>query len=243
MSTASGKYVIIEADTLETRKRYRMFIEEQLQKPNLPPALRAELETALKQALIKEADAERALDESKKKKGEAGGGETGEGEGQGSGGEDGDSEGDGEGEGGDSSGGIGEFEMFNLLFFLSAALKYEQEQVETAIHAERSALEPLAAATLLLDRIGKAAHIEQPYHPEQGDAPNKPSDLLSALEQHALSLGAQTMHLKVHIDAVDLFKKKFGYAPLGETVKRRGTHMQRMRKTLAHAQTKKNSAT
>lgn len=240
MVTASGKYIVIEADTLPARRRLRIKIEDELKKDNLSPVRRVELQYALREALLRENDAQRAADEtpSKKKEGE----EEGEGgEGSSSGGSGGGETNNGSDDT-ESGEGLTGLELFELLFFF-IELGKDPAKAEAILAGDYSALEPLAAATLLFNKQDRSAHIEQPYEVEKQDRPQILKEVLSSLEKHAAELGARAMHLKVHADAVNTFIQKFGYEAQGEVIKRGGKPIQKMRKPLLFAQMRKNTAT
>jgi len=237
--TAHGRYRVIEAQTFESLKTHRLLIEKALQNRNLPPELRAELEKELQLALRKEIAAKPILseisadDEDDEDEGEDG---TGSGDHQGSSsGESGGGMGHGDdGTVSEQQEGLSGLEMVALLFFLTeqdVALPIEAP-VPTPDSIDYTEAFPLAAATLLFNREAKTAHIHEPYTLEPEGKPDAPSDLLPSLERHAAKLGAHVMQLKVHADAVSLFKMK-GYQPHGKIVNRQGAPMQRMRRTLA----------
>jgi len=241
MTTASGKYVIIEADTLAARRRQRIEIEDELKKDNLSPERRAELRYALREALLRENDAEHAANETqpKKKKEDEGDGSSdgGSSDGSGSSGDDSGSDGGEDGEGG----GMTDFELFELLLFF-VEMQKESAKAEAALATDYSTLEPLAAAKLLFSKQERTAQIDEPYQMEQEEKSNISTEFLRSLERHAADMGARHMHLKVHADAVELFRKKFGYEPHGTVIKRNGTPLQTIRKFLARNQPLKNSA-
>ena len=236
--TASGKYLVIEANTLEVCKHQRIFIEDALKKGGLLPARRVELEGALQLALMKENAARQAADEEdaeNKKKGD--GGDSGDGDGQqgsssGSGGGSGAGGGNIGDEGGDEYDET-ELELFELFLLL---MDSDARRHEKSLANDRSILEPLAAATLLFNRHDKVAQIDESYTLERANSPHSPSAFLPSLERHAVGLGARAMQLKVHPDAVDFFQKKCGYKPHGVVITRKGRPIQRMRKTLIPTQ-------
>ncbi len=233
---ATGKYQVIEAQTLEMREHYRLLLEQKLNDPTLPPELRAELQHDLSHAVTKETDARYDLlkaeeEEKKKEKGE--------------GGEDGGQQGSG-GSGGGDSGGMKEekaeredllsFETLALLFYLA-----EQDiQMPHLAPAEPSLAitDPaLGAATLLYNPEEKLALVQEPYTLEQEKLAHSPAAFLPALEKHALTMGANVMQLKVHPSAVDLFRKKFGYELVPQAVSRNNAAVLRMRKALTLSMT------
>jgi hypothetical protein len=240
--TAHSKYYVLEAATLDARRRHRTLIELALKNRNLPPELRITLETELQQALIKEWAAQKAMEEEgekieeeeeKKKKTE------------------GDSEGGGDQQGGtgksgsgDSGGparenesaekedeGLSDLEIFMLLLFLAEG-GVEQPQASDPGIYEGSADLALAAATLLFDREEKIAHIHEPYMAAQDSGAPVHSEFLPSLEHHATNMGAQVMCLKVHLASVDFFRNKLGYKPHGQSFRQGNVPMQRMRKIL-----------
>ena len=239
--TTYGRYRIIEAQTLETLKSHRILIETALRNRNLPPALRAELEQELSLALRKEIAARPTFtgtqgeEEDEDEDGTDTDGNGTEGGGSASGGAAG---GDGggmghENEGNDSTSehtGLSDLETIALLFFLTA--QSVDQPCEAPAPVDYDEAFPLAAATLLFNREAKTAHIHEPYTMAQENTPDAPSDFLPSLEKHALKLGAHVMQLKVHTDAVSLFRKK-GYEPHGPIISRRGAPLQRMRRTLS----------
>ena len=223
------KYLIVEAQTLEARKHHRVLVEEALKNANLSFEQRAELAYELKQALIQENAAQKAEDEveeekKEKKGGEGDGGDEGSGSNQGSAGGSGGSGGGVVGDGGDEDdiGDPSEMELFELLFFLTDA----ELRKLTADDM------PLAAATLLYNANEKTAHVHEPYSLEEEPLQHSLEELLPSLEHHAVALGAREMCVRVHPAAVELFRKKFGYKPLGAIRARKGMPLQRMRKSL-----------
>jgi hypothetical protein len=250
MATASGKYIAIEADIVEVRQRQRVFIEQELRKSGLTPARRSELEADLKRAIFNENAARGILDEDadeeekEKKKGDSGDGQQGSAGGSASGGDrSGDqSSGDREDTEEENEDGITDLDMFAFfLFLMEQDAKHPDAAPDTAL--DHKALEPVAAATLSLDREEKVASIDETYTMEHENRTHAPSAFLSSLEHQAALLGARAMQLRVHPDAVDLFKKKFGYEPHGTPIKQNGASLQRMRKMLVLAQSSRNSAT
>jgi hypothetical protein len=237
MTTASGKYLVIAANTVEACRRQRIFIEAALKKSGLSPARRAELEGALNLALMNEIAAEKPLDEEAAENKEQDDGESGDQQGSsgGSSGDGGKSGGDtrGEEEGRDEEEDMTNFELVELFLFLLEKDAPHPEPVPAPGH---DILEPLAAATLLFNHNEKTARIDKTYTLEQENTPHSPGALLSSLEQHAATLGAVAMYLKVHPDAVTLFQNKFGYLPHGPLTTRRGRSIQRMRKALTATQ-------
>ncbi|MGB9153364.1 MAG: hypothetical protein WCD70_09800 [Alphaproteobacteria bacterium] len=230
---ASGKYLVIKANTLDARKRQRIFIEDALKNPGLRPARRIDLEGALRLALMTETAAHQAADEEEaENKKKTDDGDSGD---QGSSGSGGDTRGGKSGGAGTTSSEDGDeddmsdLELFELFLFL---MDTEAKQREADLAHDDSILEPLAAATILFNRNDKVAHIDKLYTLEQENAPHAPSAYLPSLEKHIANLGAEAMHLKVHADAVPLFKKKLGYKPLGPVIHRNGKPMQRMKKIL-----------
>ena len=89
---ATGKYQVIEAQTLEMREHHRLLLEQKLNDPHLPPELRAELQHDLSHAVNDEINARydllKAEEEEERRKGKGEGSEGGEEGGQqGSGGQ------------------------------------------------------------------------------------------------------------------------------------------------------------
>ena len=250
--TAHGKYRVIEAQTVESLKTHRLLIERALENRNLSPAMRAELEKELQLALRKEIAAKPVLpditDEDDEEDEETGGDDGSRTEG---GGQQGAA---GGGSGGMSYGdtvytegtarendGLSGLEMISLLFFLTEQTVAQPAEVlppivaaaEIVVTEDYTETFPLAAATLLFNHEAKTAHIHEPYTLAQEGTTNAPSEFLPTLENHAAKMGAHVMHLKVHADAVSLFKKK-GYEPQGKIVIRQGTPIQKMRRSLAY---------
>ena len=240
---ATGKYRIIEADTLEARQRHRELLEKELRNPYIPNDLRIELERELFSAIEKENEASYALqreeerleeEERKKREGEGGDGSEGsEGSGTGSG-----SSGEGggmKGEHEDSCDDDISFEEFALLFLLA-----EQDMFSPAPEVPGQPLEVQnnleaaeAAATLLLNRDEKLAMVKEPYAIDPELRQTVSESVIPALERHAARMGAQVMQLKVLPNAVDVFKNKYGYEPKGPMVRQRGLRVQRMSKMLS----------
>ena len=239
--TALGRYRIIQAQTIESLTTHRLLIEKALTNRKLPPALRAELEKELQQVMRQKSAAKSAMleipFEEEEEDEDEGSGDGGSGDCGSCGG--GDQQGSSDGSGGGMMGAGGDgptegvasdsvagLEMTALLFYLA-----EHDVVDAVPVADYSEIFPLAAATILFNRVAKTAHIHEPYTLAPEGKPDAPSDLLPVLEQHAARMGARVMQLRVHEDAVNLFKNK-GYVPQGKMVNRQGTPMQRMRRTL-----------
>jgi hypothetical protein len=247
----------MEAETRDSLTTHRLLIEQALKRRNLPPALRRELEEELRRILVKEVAAANPVlfdaceEEDDEEEGEREGGDSGS---EGGCGDGGGQQGAG---GGDSGGGMGHgdggavnedsglagFETIALLFFLAEQdVVIPPEDVPAQdIMPQASMPEvvdviedfPVAAVTLLFSREEKIAQVHEPYTLDAEGKPDSPGDLLPALERHAAARGAHIMQLKVHADAVELFRQK-GYVPLGKIVTHRGAPMQQMRRVLGY---------
>jgi hypothetical protein len=230
---AHHRYHVIEAETLAARKRHRVLIEKALREGGLSPQMRDELMRELKQAVFKEEAAQKLFDEGeeeeRKEETEGSGGKQQGGSG-GSGGGGGMGRGDESADKASDEGNLDDIAVFELLLFLAEHDTSQSYVPESIVNA--NADQALGAATLLYDPQGQIALIGETYAPEPDGTPHAPSIFLPSLEHHAASLGAHTMHVNVHPNAVALFRT-FGYEIQKRSAGRKGASMmQTMRKTL-----------
>jgi hypothetical protein len=216
-----SNYSVVAGGSSDAYKYHRNLLEQVLRENSLSDPARAELRHQLQLTIESEFVArQHEEDEVERKKKERTEGETtGRGEGAGA-----------------ASGGAGLVSRDNGIVYEENAepddasidplvlLLLMAETDCTARHVE-----PMPAA-VVLDPQDKIAHLykTEVEHDDHGHQ-------LQALEHRAARAGALAFQLKVAPDAVDLFKQKFGYEPVGAQFNRAGKPMQRMRKTFNRA--------
>lgn len=236
--SASGKYHIVLVETLEARKRHRMLIEQALNNYNLSPERRARLKQELEKALNYEAKAredeqneEELEEEEKKKKGDStdGGDQQGRmgGAGEGSGNTDNQ-------ENKTLNTEFSNVDLLELLFFL------EEVDVPVTFSDDYDVQDAFAAATLSFDKQEQVAQLQEPLVVGIDNTIYSADVFLQSLESHAASMGAREMYLKVHPDAVEKLKSKFGYETFGQKLVSGDVTLLRMRKVLSQRPLLKN---
>ena len=222
--TLQGKYQVIEATSSEALAHHRRLSEETLANRDLSPDCHAAIISKMNALLSSIVEEPPSTKEPERKK-EGEGGSTGK-KGGGGGGETMHE---------DTAHEPTEPDILSDIEVLALLLVRPVHELEIAELGHPSVLfdKALAAETLIFIRANKAAKICGPYTLARETETHTPTAFLPALEQHAAKLGAETLQVKVHPDAIEHFQEKLGYTPVGEVYDHMGTLLQRMKKSLS----------